>query len=217
MRKGWSAGFLMTIALALGACATENADSGSARVSNAVTERSAAAGGVARTGASIAAMSDQYSHPRPAGTAATGASAWVGSPPAPAFVATGPLPPADLAPPPLAAVANRQPSAPETPASEVVRPEAAAPQPSQAEDPASVDLAAGRALFNQWSCATCHILADANGSGSVGPSLDGNDALSRESIIRIVTDGQGAMPAFGGQIDDADIAMLADYIMAAKK
>lgn len=217
MRKGWSAGVLMTAALALGACATESADSGSARVSNAGTGQSAAAGGVARTGASIAAMSDQYSHPRPVGTAATGASAWVGPPPEPAFVASGPLPPAAPPPPPLAAVANRQPSTPETPASEVVRPEAAAPAPPQAGAPANVDLAAGRALFNQWSCATCHILADANASGSVGPSLDGNSQLSKEVIVRIVTSGQGAMPAFGGQIDDADIALLADYIVAAKK
>lgn len=219
MRRAWFAGSLTTAVLMLAACATESAGSGGgAQVSsNAGAPQSAPPGGVTLTGASIATMSDQYSHPRPVGTAATGASAWVGPPPEPAYVATGPLPPADPPPPPPAAVANRQPSAPETPASDIVRPEAAPPPPAQAEAAASVDLAKGRALFNQWSCGTCHILADANGSGAIGPSLDGNDKLSKESIVRVVTDGQGAMPAFGGQIGEADIATLADYIMAAKK
>jgi mono/diheme cytochrome c family protein len=61
------------------------------------------------------------------------------------------------------------------------------------------------------------VLGDAEGSGQVGPALDGNAALTRAYVIDIVTNGRGAMPGFGGQLSDEEIALLASYIIEARK
>ncbi len=69
---------------------------------------------------------------------------------------------------------------------------------------------AGRAVFTT-NCASCHTLADAGSSGTVGPNLDQlrpNDAL----VSRQVTNGGGGMPAFGGQLSASDIANVAAYV-----
>lgn len=91
----------------------------------------------------------------------------------------------------------------------------------QADDPAALELTAeqvtaSRALFAQYSCGACHTLADAGGNGHIGPSLDGNDALSVDHVKAIVTDGQGAMPSFGGMVSEEEIDTLARYIVANK-
>jgi mono/diheme cytochrome c family protein len=75
----------------------------------------------------------------------------------------------------------------------------------------------GRQLFNDWSCSTCHALKDASASGSVGPSLDGDSSLTAALVVDRVTNGQGAMPGFGGQMTDQEIADLAAYVVAVKK
>ena len=85
---------------------------------------------------------------------------------------------------------------------------------AHAEDAKAADVVtAGRELFNTWSCSACHTLTDAGSSGAVGPSLD-NPKLTHDFIVGRVTNGQGPMPSFGGQIPDADIGKLADYIVA---
>lgn len=76
-------------------------------------------------------------------------------------------------------------------------------------------LQKGRDLFVNWSCGSCHALSDAGGTGHVGPSFDGNPNLTKAFIINRITDGQGAMPAFGGQLTDEEIAELASYIVQA--
>lgn len=85
---------------------------------------------------------------------------------------------------------------------------------AHAEDAKPADVvSAGRDLFNTWSCSACHTLTDAGSSGAVGPSLD-NPKLTHDFIVNRVTNGQGPMPSFGGQIPDSDIGKLADYIVA---
>lgn len=100
-------------------------------------------------------------------------------------------------------------------------PEAAqAATPAVAADHAEVDatrIAAGRELFNNWSCNACHALSDAKAAGAVGPSLDGDANLTEEFIIGRVANGQGAMPAFGGQLSDKEIADLAYYLTKVAK
>ncbi len=83
---------------------------------------------------------------------------------------------------------------------------------AQEAKPADV-VAAGRELFNTWSCSACHTLSDAGSSGAVGPSLD-NPSLTHDFIVNRVTNGSGPMPSFGGQISEAEIGELADYIVA---
>jgi mono/diheme cytochrome c family protein len=85
---------------------------------------------------------------------------------------------------------------------------------AHAEDAKPADLVAtGRDLFNSYSCNQCHTLSDAGSSGSIGPILD-NPNLTREQIVNRVTNGSGPMPSFGGQLSEAEIGTLADYIVA---
>jgi mono/diheme cytochrome c family protein len=85
---------------------------------------------------------------------------------------------------------------------------------AHAEDAKPADaVSAGRELFNTWSCSACHTLTDAGSTGMVGPSLD-NPNLTHDFVVGRVTNGQGPMPSFAGQIPEADIGKLADYIVA---
>lgn len=79
-------------------------------------------------------------------------------------------------------------------------------------------IAKGRDLFTSWSCNACHTLADAKANGAVGPSFDGDTNLTEDFVTGRVTNGQGAMPAFGGQLSKEEIADLAYYVtkVAAK-
>jgi mono/diheme cytochrome c family protein len=185
---------------------------------HAAADASVPAGAPRPTGASIAAMSDQYAHPRPGPVAAAGASAWVAPAPAPAFVLSTPLPPADPPPPPLAAVANRQP-APSAPAAAApsVRPAPASPVAAASAPLAAADIAKGRQLFAQYGCGGCHVLADGGGAGGVGPSLDNNPRLTHDYVVGAISEGRGAMPAFRDQMSATEIATLAAYVVGVAR
>jgi mono/diheme cytochrome c family protein len=71
--------------------------------------------------------------------------------------------------------------------------------------------AAGKQVFETAGCASCHTLADAGSNGQVGPNLD--DAKpSKELVTERVTNGQGAMPPFKGQLTDDQIEAVAAYV-----
>ncbi len=75
---------------------------------------------------------------------------------------------------------------------------------------ASGGATAGKAIFTQ-NCGSCHTLAAAGTSGNVGPNLDQlkpDDA----TVQKQVTNGGGAMPAFGGRLSKAQIASVAKYV-----
>lgn len=224
----WKAhGLLLGLAgsIGLAACATQSDGTTTAaetRAANTAAVAAPAPGVFPHSGAAIAEMSGQYSRPHP-GPVATGASSWVPAAPAPAFVLSGPLPAAAPPAPPPAAVANRQPSAPApgVPASDIVRPEAAvpatpAPTPAPAPAAAARNPAvrpAGLALFNQYSCNACHSLADAQATGSIGPSLDRNPTLTKDYAVEVISNGRGAMPSFAGQMSPEQIDQIAEYIV----
>jgi mono/diheme cytochrome c family protein len=68
----------------------------------------------------------------------------------------------------------------------------------------------GKAIFSS-NCATCHTLAAAGASGTVGPNLDEakpDEALARERV----TNGMGVMPSFKGKLTDAQINAVAKYV-----
>jgi len=72
------------------------------------------------------------------------------------------------------------------------------------------DVGTGKRLFEQ-NCGSCHVLADAGTKGTVGPNLD--DAKpSKELAIDRVTNGQGGMPSFKGQLSDAQIEAVASFV-----
>jgi outer membrane protein assembly factor BamB len=68
----------------------------------------------------------------------------------------------------------------------------------------------GATLFSQ-NCASCHTLAAAHATGSVGPNLD-QTKPSKATVTRRVTDGGGGMPAFGGRLSAAQIDAIATYV-----
>lgn len=92
-------------------------------------------------------------------------------------------------------------------------------QDAPAKDPplTAEQVTKARQLFADNSCGGCHTLADAEGSGAIGPSLDGNTGLTQALVVDRVTNGSGPMPSFGGQIEEADINLLARYVVQAKK
>lgn len=78
---------------------------------------------------------------------------------------------------------------------------------------ASGSTAAGEKIFASAGCATCHTLADAGASGTVGPNLDASKPPS-ELVVDRVTNGRGAMPSFSGQLSEEQIADVAAYVSA---
>jgi len=70
--------------------------------------------------------------------------------------------------------------------------------------------AQGKQVFTQ-SCGSCHTLKDAATTGTVGPNLD--DLKPDEATVqRQVTNGGGVMPAFKGQLTDAQIKAVSQYV-----
>jgi mono/diheme cytochrome c family protein len=80
------------------------------------------------------------------------------------------------------------------------------------EGPAEGDPAAGKDIFLGTSgCGTCHTLADAGTSGTVGPNLD--DAQpSFDLVVDRVTNGLGGMPPFSSTLSEEDIQNVAAYV-----
>ena len=74
--------------------------------------------------------------------------------------------------------------------------------------------AAGERIYNEYGCGNCHTLAAAGSSGTVGPNLDDSEPSLDKAIDR-VTNGKGAMPAFKGQLSDAQIRAVARYVSSA--
>jgi mono/diheme cytochrome c family protein len=72
----------------------------------------------------------------------------------------------------------------------------------------------GKQIFASAGCAGCHTLKDAGASGKVGPDLD-QLKPSKERVAHQVEVGGGAMPAFKGQLSDAQIEAVAAYVATA--
>jgi mono/diheme cytochrome c family protein len=74
------------------------------------------------------------------------------------------------------------------------------------------DASAGADVWSANGCSGCHTLAAAGASGTVGPSLDETQPSYELAVTRI-TQGQGAMPAFGDTLEPQQIADVAQYIV----
>jgi mono/diheme cytochrome c family protein len=82
------------------------------------------------------------------------------------------------------------------------------------EEAAEGDAEGGKTVFASAGCGGCHVLADANSSGAVGPNLD-ESKPSEELVIDRVTNGMGAMPSFKDQLSEQEIADVAAYVSQA--
>ncbi len=77
------------------------------------------------------------------------------------------------------------------------------------------DAVKGKAVFKA-NCAACH----AKGRNTVNPQktlkkedLEKYGKYSEEAIIKQVTNGKAAMPAFGGRLKSAQIENVAAYVL----
>ncbi|HTW22256.1 MAG TPA: c-type cytochrome [Candidatus Baltobacteraceae bacterium] len=87
--------------------------------------------------------------------------------------------------------------------------ERAQAQDSQAKPTADLP---GKALFEQ-RCSTCHGL---DAGGAMGPNIQGIPfRLGADTVKGIIKNGMGGggMPAFAGQLDDAQIQQIVDYLL----
>ena len=73
------------------------------------------------------------------------------------------------------------------------------------------DVAAGKRVFASAGCGSCHTLADAGASGTVGPNLDDAEPSADKAVER-VTNGKGVMPPFKDQLTEQQIADVAAYV-----
>jgi mono/diheme cytochrome c family protein len=67
-------------------------------------------------------------------------------------------------------------------------------------------------LAFESNCGSCHTLADAGTSGTIGPNLDETKTPLAKAINQI-TNGGGGMPPFKGQLTQQQIRALAQYIV----
>jgi cytochrome c6 len=76
------------------------------------------------------------------------------------------------------------------------------------------DPTKGKGIFKSAGCVSCHTLADAGATGTVGPNLDAAKPDYRLATGR-VTLGKGVMPSFKGQLSTQQIADVASYVVKA--
>jgi mono/diheme cytochrome c family protein len=97
-----------------------------------------------------------------------------------------------------------------TPAQTTSTPAQTTPQASTQGGGTQQASAQGKQVFTQ-NCASCHTLKDAAAKGTVGPNLD-DLKPDQATVQRQVTNGGGAMPAFKGVLQDAQIKAVAQYV-----
>ena len=78
----------------------------------------------------------------------------------------------------------------------------------------AADLAAGEQVYADAGCGSCHTLAEAGSTGTVGPSLDAAK-VSAALVVDRVTNGKGAMPSFEDRLSEEQIRDVAAYVAGA--
>ena len=73
------------------------------------------------------------------------------------------------------------------------------------------DAANGEQVYVAAGCGGCHTFEAAGSTGSVGPNLDDLDP-SYEAVVEQVTNGGGAMPAFGDELSEQEIQDVAAFV-----
>jgi cytochrome c553 len=91
-------------------------------------------------------------------------------------------------------------------------------EPSAGEPPGAPrpgDPAVGEGVFlGSAGCGSCHTLAAAGTTGTIGPNLD-EAKPPYELVIDRVTNGQGIMPSFAEELGEDQIQDVAAYVVQA--
>ena len=74
------------------------------------------------------------------------------------------------------------------------------------------DPAKGASVYSSSGCGSCHTLAAAHSTGTIGPNLDSLKPDYR-AVTAQVTNGGGAMPAFKKTLSTQQIADVAAYVV----
>jgi mono/diheme cytochrome c family protein len=85
-----------------------------------------------------------------------------------------------------------------------------ADKPPPTPEQAATTAASGKEIFTS-NCGSCHTLADAGTSGTVGPNLD-DAAPDAATVKAYVRGGGGSMPSFGDSLSNAEIDAVAAYV-----
>jgi cytochrome c6 len=118
--------------------------------------------------------------------------------------------PAPTEPAPTTGETETEPTTGETETATETGTETGAAPPAGEGDPA-----AGKEVFlGESGCGTCHTLADAGTSGTIGPNLD-EAQPSFELAVDRVTNGQGPMPSFADSLSEQQIRDVAAYVSTA--
>ena len=77
------------------------------------------------------------------------------------------------------------------------------------------DAVAGKEVFlGAAACGSCHTLAEAGTTGSIGPNLDASKPPP-ELVVERVTNGMGVMPSFADTLSEEQIQDVAAYVSSA--
>jgi len=87
----------------------------------------------------------------------------------------------------------------------------AATTETQPEAGGEGDAAAGEEVFASAGCGSCHVLAAAGSSGTIGPNLD-ESKPELDLIVERVTNGKSPMPAFKDQLTEQQIRDVAAFV-----
>jgi len=70
----------------------------------------------------------------------------------------------------------------------------------------------GKDVFlNKAVCSACHVLADAGSNGQIGPNLN-EIRPDKMTIINVVNNGIGVMPAYEDELTLEEIEAVAHYV-----
>jgi mono/diheme cytochrome c family protein len=82
--------------------------------------------------------------------------------------------------------------------------------------PARGSAAAGRRVFEQARCGSCHAFAAADADGRIGPDLD-DSGLGFADAYVWVRDGRGGMPSYGDRLTDRELANVAAFVVTRRQ
>ena len=102
------------------------------------------------------------------------------------------------------------------PEPEPTEPEPTEPEPTEPPPTEGTgDPVAGKEVFlTAGGCGSCHTLADAGTTGTIGPNLDAASP-SFETAVDRVTNGAGVMPAFEDTLSEQQIQDVAAYVSSS--
>ena len=81
---------------------------------------------------------------------------------------------------------------------------------------APANASPGERVFDQTGCGSCHTLAAAGSTGTVGPKLN-RRSLEAATVERWVRTGGGGMPRYQQQLTNSQLQQVATFVARASR